>query len=154
ANVILNLKNTWPDLLIINGRARHPQSQGLVERANAVVQQMLGKWLDINETSDWSSGLGPVMLAINNCISQSTKKTPYEMVFGQPLKIDHEFWLELHRTSTTDESVINEEDLSDSFLENRNAPIHSTNMSDQAHIVDDETSSALSTNTNDAVSDE
>ncbi len=58
ANVILNLKNDWSDLLIINGRARHPQSQGLVERSNAVVQQMLGKWLDINKTSDWPSGLG------------------------------------------------------------------------------------------------
>lgn len=58
ANVILNLRNDWPDLLIINGRARHPQTQGLVERANAVVQQMLGKWLDVNNTSDWPNGLG------------------------------------------------------------------------------------------------
>ncbi|CAF1532838.1 unnamed protein product [Adineta ricciae] len=117
ANVILNLKNNWPDLLIINGRARHPQSQGLVERANAVVQHMLGKWLDVNDTSDWRSGLGPVMLAINNCTPQSTKKTRDEVVFGQSLKIDHEFWLELHKTSATSDSIINEEELADSFLE-------------------------------------
>jgi hypothetical protein len=44
--------------LIINGRARHPQSQGLVERSNAVVQKMLGKWQETNETLDWPSGLG------------------------------------------------------------------------------------------------
>jgi len=31
ANVIKDLKITWPGLLIINGRPRHPQSQGLVE---------------------------------------------------------------------------------------------------------------------------
>ncbi|CAF4510355.1 unnamed protein product, partial [Rotaria socialis] len=55
------------DLIIINGRPRHPQSQGLVERANTVVQK------------------SPVMLAINNCVSQSTQNTPCEMVFGQSL---------------------------------------------------------------------
>ncbi|CAF3418641.1 unnamed protein product [Rotaria socialis] len=85
ANIILNLKLNWPDLIIINGRPRHPQSQGLIERANAVVQKMLGKWLETNKSLDWPQGLGSVMLAMNNCISQSTKKTPYEMVFGQPL---------------------------------------------------------------------
>ena len=58
AIVILRLKDSWPGLLIINGRARHPQSQGLVERSNAVVQKMLGKWLEVNNTRDWPSGLG------------------------------------------------------------------------------------------------
>ncbi|CAF2057686.1 unnamed protein product [Rotaria magnacalcarata] len=48
----------WPDLIIINGRPRHPQSQGLVERANAVVQKMLGKWLETNKSLDWAQGLG------------------------------------------------------------------------------------------------
>jgi len=53
----LNLKLDWPDLTIINGRPRHPESQGLVERSNAVVQKMLGKWLETNKTSDWPSAL-------------------------------------------------------------------------------------------------
>jgi len=52
------LKRDWPDLVIINGRPRHPQSQGLVERGNAVVQNMLGKWQEINKTADWPNGLG------------------------------------------------------------------------------------------------
>ncbi|CAF4168027.1 unnamed protein product, partial [Rotaria sordida] len=145
ANVILNLKNDWPELLIINGRARHPQSQGLVERANAVVQQMLGKWLDVNKTSDWPSGLGPVMLSINNCTSQSTKKTPYEMVFGQPCRIDHEFWLELHKESSTNDSIVNEEDLPGSFLQKLNTVTTSvsTNINDQSQI-SDETSTCIS----------
>jgi hypothetical protein len=60
------------------------------------------------------------MLAINNCTSQSTKKTPYEMVFGQPSRIDHEFWLELHKESSTNNLIVNEEDLPDSFLEKLN----------------------------------
>jgi hypothetical protein len=54
----LNLQINWPDLKIINGRPRHPQSQGLVERSNAVVQHMLGKWLETNKSSDWPTALG------------------------------------------------------------------------------------------------
>ena len=56
--MILDLRLIWPQLVIINGRPRHPQSQGLVERSNAVVQQILGKWQETNKTSDWPSGLG------------------------------------------------------------------------------------------------
>ncbi|CAF1506672.1 unnamed protein product [Didymodactylos carnosus] len=41
AHVIYYLETIWTDLIIINGRPRHPQSQGLVERGNAVVQQLL-----------------------------------------------------------------------------------------------------------------
>jgi len=50
------------------------------------------------------------MFAINNCVSQSTKKTPYEMVFGQPPTIDHNFWIELNKQSNN-KSLVDEEDL-------------------------------------------
>ncbi|CAF1963600.1 unnamed protein product, partial [Rotaria magnacalcarata] len=114
ANIILNLKLDWPDLIIINGRPRHPQSQGLVERGNAFVQKILGKWLETNNSLDWPSGLGPVMLAINNCIPQSTKKTPYELVFGQRVRNDHDFWIQIYEQSNN-KSIINEEDLPSSI---------------------------------------
>ncbi|CAF4874605.1 unnamed protein product, partial [Rotaria socialis] len=80
------------DLIIINGRPRHPQSQGLVERANTVVQK------------------SPVMLAINYCVSQSTQNTPCEMVFGQSVHTNDEFWLELHKQYSNN-LIINEEEL-------------------------------------------
>jgi len=41
ANIITELKSMWPDLTIVHGRPRHPQSQGSVERANADVNEML-----------------------------------------------------------------------------------------------------------------
>ena len=44
ASVIKELMEMWPSVKIINGRPRHPQSQGLVERANGLLQQKLGKW--------------------------------------------------------------------------------------------------------------
>lgn len=52
------MKISWPDLIIINGRPRHPQSQGLVERGNAVVQKMIGKWKETHNSDDWPSALG------------------------------------------------------------------------------------------------
>ena len=40
--IIHKVVGDWPgDVTIVNGRARHPQSQGLVERVNAKVEQML-----------------------------------------------------------------------------------------------------------------
>jgi glucose-6-phosphate isomerase len=59
------------------------------------------------------------MLAINNCISQSTQKTPYEMVFGQPARNDHDFWIELHKQSTNN-SIVNEEDIPQSISDDFN----------------------------------
>lgn len=54
------------------------------------------------------------MLSINNCVAQSTKKTPYEMVFGQPTRHDHDFWLQLNKQYSND-SILNEEDLPESI---------------------------------------
>ena len=34
ASVITELKFLWPDLLMVHGKSRHPQSQGSVERLN------------------------------------------------------------------------------------------------------------------------
>ena len=43
ATVIKELANVWKGLIIINGRPRHPQSQGCVERGNGDLQIKLGK---------------------------------------------------------------------------------------------------------------
>ncbi|CAF4957059.1 unnamed protein product, partial [Rotaria socialis] len=92
AKVILDLTKSWPGLLIINERPRHPQSQGLVERGNAVVQQLLGKWLDTNVTNDWPSGLGPIMFSINTSVARTINPTPFEVVFGQQPRTDDYTW--------------------------------------------------------------
>ncbi|CAF4391972.1 unnamed protein product [Rotaria magnacalcarata] len=133
AKIILDLKINWPDLIIINGRPRHPQSQGLVERSNAVVQQMLGKWLEKNKTLNWPNALGPVMLAMNNSMSQSTKKTAYEMVFGQALRIDHDFWQEIHKQSKNS-SIVNEEEIDESIVNDFNLFNESSTANDSTCI--------------------
>jgi hypothetical protein len=117
--VILDLAKLWPGLLIINGRPRHPQSQGLAERGNAVVQQMLGKWLDTNVTTDWPSGLGPVMFAINTSIARTINKTPFEVVFGQRPRADDYVWksIEGQLKNKQTKDVVYEEDLPDDIFE-------------------------------------
>ena len=82
ATVIKELVDLWPSTKIINGRPRHPQSQGLVERANGILEQKLGKWRESSGRNDWSYGLRLVVSSMNNSICRSHKKTPYELVYG------------------------------------------------------------------------
>ncbi|CAF1383338.1 unnamed protein product [Adineta ricciae] len=91
AKGIKDLKNTWVDLVIINARARHPETQGLIERGNQTLEVALGKWL---------KGLGPVTHGINTSTTHTTKKTPYEVVFGQLPRSDFEMWKKLSVQST------------------------------------------------------
>ena len=81
AEVIKELMEMWPTVKIINGCSHHPQSQGLVERANGILQQKLGKWKESTGRTDWSIGLKFVISAMNNSWCRSHKKTPYELVY-------------------------------------------------------------------------
>ncbi|CAG8592864.1 8719_t:CDS:2, partial [Gigaspora rosea] len=58
-----------------------PQSQGLVERANGILEQRLGKWRETTGRDNWLFGLRFVVVAMNNSWCRSHKKTPYELVY-------------------------------------------------------------------------
>ncbi|CAF0916033.1 unnamed protein product [Didymodactylos carnosus] len=103
ASFIIELKELFPDLCFIRGRLRHPQSQGCIERANGVLCDALGKWLTANNTSHWSEGLVPVVYGINTRVSSTTKKTPYEVMFGQSSRLNSEFWRLVDRNNIVDE---------------------------------------------------
>lgn len=49
--VIEELKVVWPQLHIVHGRPRYPQSQGSVERSNQDVENMLRAWMRDNKTT-------------------------------------------------------------------------------------------------------
>ena len=44
AQVISELSKLWPGLNLVNGRPRHPQSQGCEERANGDMKNKLSAW--------------------------------------------------------------------------------------------------------------
>jgi transposase InsO family protein len=57
AKVIYELIALWQDIHIINGRPRHPQSQGSVENANKTLKSAISKWMEDHSRSDWSLSL-------------------------------------------------------------------------------------------------
>ena len=57
AAIIRELVSLWPDTKIINGRPRHPQSQGLIEKGNDTLEVKLSAWLEDNRRNDWSIAL-------------------------------------------------------------------------------------------------
>ncbi|CAG8479711.1 24431_t:CDS:2 [Cetraspora pellucida] len=73
----------WPDVHIINEHPRHLQSQEIVKRANGILQINLGKWIEDNQTSNWTEGLPLIIYAMNIQTSCATGKSPYFLVFEQ-----------------------------------------------------------------------
>ena len=57
AGVVKELKVMWPQMTMVNGRPRHPQSQGSVERANGDIKDMLISWRSDNNSQDWVVGI-------------------------------------------------------------------------------------------------
>ena len=45
AQIINELSSLWPELVLVNGRPRHPQSQGFVERSNGDMKAKLMAWM-------------------------------------------------------------------------------------------------------------
>src|SRR5579872_4887792 len=82
AAVITELKLLWPDLLIVHGKPRHPQSQGSVERLNCDVKDMLIAWLGDNNSVNWPVGLKFVQFSKNTSYHSGIKQTPYNALFG------------------------------------------------------------------------
>src|SRR5215212_1590244 len=61
--------------------AYHPQTDGQTERANRTLQQVI--WSSVNyHRNNWDEYLSAVEFAINNTYQESTKTTPYMLMYG------------------------------------------------------------------------
>lgn len=85
--IINELKIVWPELKTVHGRPRHSQSQGSVERANQDVQEMLTAWQMTNHTKRWAEGLKFVASMKNGRMHAGIGRSPYEAIFGSPMKV-------------------------------------------------------------------
>ena len=57
AEIISELATLWPELKLVNGQPRHPQSQGSVERSNGDIKNKLTAWMKDNNSTKWSLGI-------------------------------------------------------------------------------------------------
>lgn len=85
--VISELSTLWPDLQLVTGRPRHPQSQGAVERLNGVIQDKLRIWMSENKSTRWSIGLKFVQWQINISHHLTVKNSPFKVTFGEEPKV-------------------------------------------------------------------
>ncbi|CAM4955627.1 unnamed protein product [Rotaria socialis] len=105
------MKKTWVDLVILNGKIPPVEAQVLIDHDNRTLVIALEKWMQHNHTDNWSKGLGPVVYAINTSVVKITNKTPYEVIFGEGLRSDFEIWKAISQSGVEDE-----ENLPDNFI--------------------------------------
>ena len=82
ASVVENLRTFWPELKIVHGRPRHPESQGSVERANGEVKQLLGIWIRSTGRKDWATGIKVVQFQYNRAYNKNLESSPFKVLFG------------------------------------------------------------------------
>ena len=87
AQVITELKSLWPQLVMVHGKPRHPQSQGSVERANSDIKDILVAWMRDNNTNDWTIGLKFTQQQKNCSHHSGINQTPYKALFGENPKV-------------------------------------------------------------------
>ncbi|CAF4924718.1 unnamed protein product [Rotaria socialis] len=96
------------ECIIVHGRPRHPQSQGLIERVNAILTDALGKWMEDNSSNHWSLGLPSVIFRINIRKTHTPRKTLYQLVVGQNPRTNAHSWQSLHDAAMNDDVEMND----------------------------------------------
>lgn len=78
----LALLQSW-GIRVINGRPRHPETQGVAEKANSTFKTKLRAWKADSGRSDWAHALPEISLSMNQQKHTTTGQTPYQIVFKQ-----------------------------------------------------------------------
>ena len=81
--IITEVRQLWPQCIMVHGRPRHSQSQGAVERLNQIMQHKLDAWMVENDSKNWSLGLKFVRWAILSSETKGVKDMPYRLAYGQ-----------------------------------------------------------------------
>ena len=81
------LKDFWPVSVIVHGKIRHLQSQGLVERSHGDIKYILVTWLDDNNTHDWVTGIRFVQFQKTTAHHSGIKHSPCSALFGEEVRV-------------------------------------------------------------------
>lgn len=64
--------------------------------------------MEDHSSNHWSLGLATVIYAINTRTTHTTKKTPYQLVFGQNPRTNIHYWKSLHDAAMNEDIEMND----------------------------------------------
>ena len=67
---------------MVNGKPRHSQSQGSVERCNRDIESMVACWRRDGRRNDWAFGLNEIQFAKNSRFHTGIGRSPFKAMFG------------------------------------------------------------------------
>lgn len=109
-HVITEMKQLWPECIIVNGRPRHPQSQGSIERSNQDIENMIRAWMSDHNCTHWATGLHFVQWYKNVSHHRIIGRSPYKALFGHIPRVG---FTSSNLPKEVLERLVNEEDLED-----------------------------------------
>lgn len=81
--IVDDVLSMWPGLRMVNGKPRHSQSQGSVERANRDIENLLACWQAENNSTNWSKALNIIQFQKNKKWHSGINREPYMAMFGR-----------------------------------------------------------------------
>ena len=82
----------------INTSRYHPQTDGLVEKFNSTIQSMIAKSSDGN-VMEWDKQLPFLLFAYRSVVQESTKESPFFLLYGRDPRLPTGTLLEQSRTT-------------------------------------------------------
>ena len=75
------------DVHTLRTTAYHPQADGITERFNRTIKDMLAQFVDQDTQNDWDLKLEKLSFAYNTAVHATTKCSPFELMFGRIPKL-------------------------------------------------------------------
>ena len=80
----------------------HSEGNGLSERFNRTMEEMLSHYISNSNQATWDAVLPQATFAYNTTVQASTKKTPFELVYGRIAAYPYDFPIEADADSRQD----------------------------------------------------